>query len=133
MDAVLKKLRYNGQDPVLVAGVPEESMMLVDSLKQAGAQTTHTTPKGAYPWAIVFVKSLAEAREVARDADALVEGDGVLWLAYPKGTSKRYEVDINRDSAWPLFDDSAVRFVANVAIDDDWSAIRLRRKEFVKS
>jgi hypothetical protein len=37
---------------------------------------------------------------------------------------------VNRDSAWPLFDDSGTRFVAQVAIDDDWSAMRLRRSEY---
>lgn len=132
MEHVLKKLRYAGQGHVLVMNPPEELGSLVAALAAAGAQV-HSAPDGAYPWSLVFVKSLAETAEVANIAASLIEGDGILWVAYPKKTSKRYSADVNRDSAWPLFDNSGTRFVAQVAIDDDWSAMRVRRSEFVRT
>ena len=53
-------------------------------------------------------------------------------MAYPKGSSKRLTCDFNRDTGWsPL---RAVGFgpVRQVAIDEDWSALRFRRAEFIK-
>ena len=132
MGDVLRKLRYGGQQRVLVANAPEELAGVESALSAAGAQVD-AKPDGAYAWSIVFVKSLGETEALARIASGLIEGDGILWLAYPKGTSKRYSVDVNRDMAWPLFDGTGVRLVAQVSIDEDWSAMRLRRIEFSKA
>jgi hypothetical protein len=130
MEAVLRKLRYLGQTPVLAMRVPEELAALPTALAASGSRVD-SAPDGAYAWSIVFVKSLAETAEVAGIARSLIEGDGILWIAYPKKSSKRYSADVNRDSAWPLFHHSGTRLVAQVAIDEDWSAMRLRRSEFV--
>ncbi|MDI6901643.1 MAG: hypothetical protein QMC79_08140 [Anaerosomatales bacterium] len=130
MEAVLKKLRYAGQDPALVLDAPDELRSLIDAVAASGARVD-TSAAGAYAWAIAFARDLDAARRIAATAPDLVEGDGIFWLVYPKKSSKRYTTDINRDTAWPLFDDTPLRFVANVAIDDDWSAIRLRRREHV--
>jgi hypothetical protein len=132
MEDVLKKLRYAGQDPVLVANAPDEMRGLEARLSAAGARVD-AEPRGSYEWSIVFVKSLAETTTLAGTAAGLIKGDGILWLAYPKGASKRYSVDVNRDTAWPLFDGTGVRLVAQVSIDGDWSAMRLRRIEFSKA
>jgi hypothetical protein len=129
LDTLLKKLRYAGQERVLVANVPPELESLTVALA-AGGSTVDRAPAGAYPWAIVFVRSLAETAALASQADRLIEGDGVLWVAYPKQSSKKYSADVNRDTAWPLFDGPIVRFVAQVALDDDWSAMRVRRTEY---
>jgi hypothetical protein len=59
--------------------------------------------------------------------------DAVLWIAYPKGTSKKYRCEFNRDSGWTLLAAAGFEGVRMIAIDDDWSAIRFRRAEFVKS
>ena len=55
--------------------------------------------KGEYGFVLAFVKSLAAARVAGESMkDGLADG-GLPWLAYPKGTSKKYRnVDINRDS-----------------------------------
>lgn len=132
MEDVLEKLRCGGQERVLVVNAPDELKGLAVALSAAGA-SVDTEPCGSYGWSIVFVKSLAETEALATVASGLIEGDGILWLAYPKGTSQRYSVDVNRDKAWPLFDGTGVRLVAQVSIDDDWSALRLRRTEFSKA
>jgi len=132
MEGVLKKLRYGGQERVLVANPPDELKVLAAALSAEGA-SVDAEPRGSYGWSIVFVKSLAETEDLASVASGLIENDGILWLAYPKGTSKRYSVDVNRDTAWSLFEGTGVRLVAQVSIDDDWSAMRLRRVEFSKA
>jgi hypothetical protein len=59
------------------------------------------------------------------------KGDAVLWFAYPKGTSKRYRCEFNRDTGWHVMRDAGFETVRMVAIDEDWSALRFRRLEYV--
>lgn len=61
-----------------------------------------------------------------------IKGDGIVWFAYPKGTSKKYKVEINRNRGWQSVVDAGFEGVRAVAIDEDWSALRYRRIEFIK-
>jgi uncharacterized protein YbdZ (MbtH family) len=54
-------------------------------------------------------------------------------MAYPKGTSKSYVSDINRDHGWDIVEETGFRRVSQVAIDKDWSALRFRNTKYVKS
>ena len=54
-----------------------------------------------------------------------------MWFAYPKGSSKKYKSQINRDSGWEVFGREGFEPVRMVAIDEDWSAVRFRRLQFV--
>jgi hypothetical protein len=54
-------------------------------------------------------------------------------MAYPKGTSKNYKCDFNRDTGWAALGASGFEPVRMIAIDEDWSAIRFRRVEFIKT
>ena len=60
-------------------------------------------------------------------------GDGMVWFAYPKGTSKKYKSEINRDNGWQILGELGFEGVRGVAIDEDWSALRFRRVEFIKA
>jgi hypothetical protein len=62
---------------------------------------------------------------------AASQGDAVLWFAYPKGTSKRYSCEFNRDTGWHVMREAGFETVRMVAIDEDWSAVRFRRLEYV--
>lgn len=50
---------------------------------------------------------------------------GLLWVTYPKGTSK-FKGDINRDTIAAYAQTIGFTPVAMIAVDDDWSAIRLK-------
>ena len=63
---------------------------------------------------------------------AKAAGDAVLWFAYPKGTSKRYTCDFHRDEGWDVLRGSGFDSVRQVAIHEDWSALRFRRIEYIK-
>ena len=56
----------------------------------------------------------------------------MVWFAYPKGTSKTHKSEINRDNGWQILGELGFEGVRGVAIDDDWSAIRFRRAEFIR-
>ena len=50
----------------------------------------------------------------------------ILWVAYPKLTSS-LAADLNRDVIRDLAPKYGLDTVSQIAIDDDWSALRLKR------
>ena len=50
----------------------------------------------------------------------------IFWVAYPKLTSK-LAGDLSRDVIHELAPDHGLDTVSQIAIDDDWSALRLKR------
>lgn len=81
---------------------------------------------------LAFVTRKAEVEALAAEVVAHAKGDGVVWFAYPKGTSKKFKCDFNRDTGWDVLKAAGLDTVRAVAIDEDWSALRFRRKEFIK-
>jgi hypothetical protein len=72
--------------------------------------------------ALVFADDAASLREVVGAmADQLLRVE-VLWVAYRKAN----RADINRDSLWPIMAGYGMRPVSQVAVDDEWSALRFR-------
>ena len=49
-----------------------------------------------------------------------------------KKSSKNYKCDFERDSGWDILGEHGFEPVRIVAIDEDWSALRFRRVEFIK-
>jgi hypothetical protein len=78
---------------------------------------------------VTTFKGLAAAAKTIAQAS----GDPVIWFAYPKGTSKKYDCEFNRDNDWHALGEAGFERVRQVAIDADWSAIRFRRVEHIKS
>ena len=50
----------------------------------------------------------------------------ILWLAYPKLTSS-LAADLSRDVIHKLAPKHGLDTISQIAIDDDWSALRLKR------
>jgi len=72
--------------------------------------------------ALVFADSAAAAREIlTAHAEQLAQA-AVFWVAYPKGN----KADINRDTLWPILAEYGMRPIAQVAVDEVWSALRFR-------
>ena len=82
---------------------------------------------------LVFTTQKSQTNAIAPALTALAKGDAILWFAYPKGTSKRFQCDFNRDNGWDALVTAGFQTVRAVSIDDDWTALRFRRNEFVKS
>jgi hypothetical protein len=79
---------------------------------------------------VVFVNNSKELLDFLNKQLKNIEYDSVLWLAYPKGTSK-IKTDINRDSIWKTANEFGWDAVSAISIDDTWSGLRLRPLEKV--
>lgn len=76
----------------------------------------------------LFVRNKAELDANAPRAMNALKEDGLLWISYPKRSSK-VETDITRDNGWDVMTQAGLRGVAQVSVDETWSALRFRAKE----
>jgi hypothetical protein len=133
MDAVFKKLNFKDQKQVLVLNAPESFGLYLDSIK-AEAEIFYQ-PEGLekVEFFIGFATRQREVDEMAMKVCPKLSGDAIFWICYPKGTSKKYKCDFNRDNGWAVLGKFNLEGVRMVAIDEDWSALRFRRLEFIKN
>jgi hypothetical protein len=131
MASVFQKLNLKTQPEIVVFNVPAS---FEPELVQLGVTVVRNPKKAAdVQFALAFATQQAELDRLSTILAAGCSGDAVLWFAYPKGTSKRYTCDFNRDSGWRVIRKAGFDSVRQVAIDEDWSALRFRRVEYIKS
>ena len=85
-----------------------------------------------FEFILTFLKTKDEIDDIVPFIAKKLKGDGIVWFAYPKGTSKKYKVAVSRDKGWDILGQMGFEGVRAVAIDDDWSALRFRRIEYIK-
>jgi hypothetical protein len=132
MSMIFNKLNLKSQTEILVLNAPgsfEPELAALDNVtirRNAGDVKEIT-------FSLAFVTKQKEVDAVARTIIQKATGDAIVWFAYPKGTSKKYKCDFNRDSGWAALGAAGFESVRMVAIDEDWSALRFRRVEFIQS
>lgn len=133
MDNILKKLRYGDQNRIAVLNAPEEFRERINGLLPEVKIDTEINARYLYDFMIVFTPASADVEKLGPACIHNLSDDGKLWLAYPKGRSHKYTTDINRDRGWDTVTETGFRPVSQVAIDDDWSALRFRNSKYIKS
>lgn len=125
---LVQKLQLKTSMKLLVLNAPAGYS---DHLEQA-LPGIELVPGGGEAQAVLaFVKTLAEAAQLAPQAVRSVGSDGLLWIAYPKGSSG-VKTDVNRDKLWPVLEAQGWRPVRLVALDQVWSVMRFRPEAQVK-
>lgn len=91
------------------------------------------TLSGKASFILVFATTQAELDTMSHQAAQAADGDALVWVAYPKQSSKNYRCEFNRDSGWQVLGAAGFEAVRQVAIDADWSALRFRRVAYIKT
>ncbi len=80
---------------------------------------------GKFDWIQVFAKNKKELASLAPKAATALKPDSMLWLSFPKGTSK-IQTDLTRDKGWEGAQKLDLKWVNLISVNDDWSAFALR-------
>lgn len=130
MPPVFAKLNLKDQDPILVVDAPASFEPTLEALEGV---TVLRDPAGAasVAFALAFVTTQRGLDAISALLADKADGDAVLWFAYPKASSRRYRCEFNRDSGWDVIRARGFDSVRQVAIDEDWSALRFRRAEHI--
>ena len=130
MSNIFNKLNLKNQTEILVLNAPESFEPELAALENVTIQRNAQEVK-EIAFSLAFVTKQKEVDAIARTIARKAKGDAIVWFAYPKGTSKRYRCDFNRDTGWAALGAAGFEGVRMVAIDEDWSALRFRRVEFI--
>ncbi len=133
MTPLFNKLNYKNQSEILVLHSPESFEIELKIMADVATIYKDDQTITQIDFVLIFVTQLKEIDENISRLYSKLNGDAVLWFCYPKGTSKKYRCDFNRDTGWSVLGTYNLESVRQVAIDDDWSALRFRKVEYVKS
>ncbi len=116
---VAERLQVKGERRLAVVGAPAALEKTIGA-KKARADMAEADV------ALLFVANRAA---FDRQLPALLKKTrrtAIIWLAYPKLTSP-LAADLSRDVIHKLAPGHGLDTVSQIAIDDDWSALRLKR------
>ena len=96
-----------------------------------GFDTKSSVPNGAdILQAVLFAENKKALDELMPTVAPKLGNDALLWIAYPKKTGG-IKSDMTRDNGWETVTAAGYEPVTQIAIDDDWSALRFRKSEAI--
>ncbi len=133
MDATFKKLNFKEHSPILILNHPESFDINLASVKEETEIITELEQTENTGFVMAFVTKKQEIDDLIPQIAPKLEGDALLWMCYPKGSSKKYKCDFNRDTGWQIMGQYELEPVRQVSIDADWSALRFRKVDHIKT
>jgi hypothetical protein len=103
-----------------VINAPED---YVDTLRHDTALSP--TLNGKFDWIQIFVRNKAELAVLAPKAARALRPEAMLWISFPKGTSK-IQTDLTRDKGWESLHALDLKWITLISVNETWSAFALR-------
>lgn len=133
MEGVISKLRFKGQNRVLVINASDYYLNLFKEWLPDVRIDTCIDQRFLYEFSVVFSANSADVKRLAPPVLHNLAADGVLWFVYPKQTGVTGKSDIDRDHGWEPLQEKGFRRVSQVSVDDSLSALRFRNESYVRS
>ena len=133
MEELLKKLNFKNQAKIAVVNVPDELNFLKLFPSGLPIPDFEINKNVNYEFLLLFVQTEAQVSVIALKLLKNLSDDAVLWFIYPKKSSKKYKSEITRDRGWSALSVLSVEPVRMIAINDDWSALRFRKVDKIKT
>jgi hypothetical protein len=116
--SVASKLQIKPGQSVCVIGRPQDATL------DLGHEAEPAQDPGESDVVIVYCTTGADLERLSGPLLAAARRDALTWIAYPK--AGQLGTDLNRDRLAALVQSHGVRPVRQIAIDEVWSALRLR-------
>jgi hypothetical protein len=129
------KLNLKDQRQLIVLEAPTSFEVELTALQKADpdVKVLRRVPANApIAFALAFATTQLAVDKATAALTARAADDAIFWMVYPKGSSKRYTCDFNRDTGWAALGAAGFEPVRMVAVDEDWSALRFRRVQHIK-
>lgn len=131
MHEVERKLQKKDHEaPIWLVDMPNE---LEDLFESFASPIVHKDKHELYVMIMVFGTKVVDLQRKAREVLPKLSEDGLLWICYPKKSSKRYKgSNCGRNEMIGLLADEGYETVRQVAVSEDWSALRYRNASKIK-
>jgi len=117
---IAKKMKLKSGLKAAVINAPED---YVNTLRHDTALSP--TLNGKFDWIQIFVWNKAQLDAVAPKAAKALKPESILWISFPKGTSK-IQTDLTRDKGWEGMQELDLKWVNLVSVNETWSAFAMR-------
>lgn len=123
---IAQKLRIREKDRLLTIHAPAE---FKKNLKDLPPGVTIVTAGKEYDQVHWFVLNKSQLEKEIDKVLKLVKENTILWVYYPKGTSK-LQTDLNRDKGWDMLMKHRDRlaWINLISFDDTWSVFGCRAR-----
>jgi len=129
MSPLAKKLLIKPGKSWLFFNAPANYLALLEPLPD-GVKTSFEA-KGTFDGVQLFVKNSDELKAGLKIVVPVLKSDAVFWVTYPKKSSG-IESDLEMMNSWDEPKKYGLRTVAAAAVNEIWTAIRLRPVEQTK-
>lgn len=133
MTPLFKKLNFKNHEKVLVMNSPASFETELADISKFTIIERNPNEMSVIDFVIAFVLTQEQIDKAMELIFTKLQGDAILWFCYPKGTSKKYKCNFNRDTGWATLGKHNLEGVRQVAVDEDWSALRFRKTEYIKT
>jgi hypothetical protein len=121
--SLAEKLKLKSGQQACIVNMPNDYLQTLAPFPE-GIQFSYEL-NGRFDWIQLFVKNKAELDELAPQAIESLKPESLLWVSFPKGSSK-IQTDLTRDQGWDILQQSDLKWVNLISIDKTWSAFCLR-------
>lgn len=133
MTPLFKKLNFKNHKAILVLNAPTSFVSEKEAMANETVFCDNENEMTTIDFVMVFVTQLQEIETAITSLFPKINGDAIVWFCYPKGTSKKYKCEFNRDNGWAVLGNFGFEPVRMVAVDEDWSALRFRKTKYIKT
>ncbi|MFM6948876.1 MAG: hypothetical protein ACKOWQ_07680 [Aquirufa sp.] len=90
-------MAFKNQPQLLVLGAPVSFQLALEYLPEESQIISSLNEISQVDYAFVFVTQKIEIQEFATACRDKLSADAIIWMCYPKGSSKKYRCEFNRD------------------------------------
>ena len=120
-----QKLKIKENFTLLTINAPADFKKNIGELPKGIKISTDSKNYNQVHW---FVMNKAQMDKELTRALKLIKGEVILWIYYPKGTSK-LQTDLTRDKGWDnLLKHDELGWISLISFDDTWSTFGSRLK-----
>jgi hypothetical protein len=122
---IAQKLRIKEGDVLFPINAPAGFKKNLGALPAKAKISSVSKGANSLHW---FVLNRAQLEKELNAVLKLVKGDVMLWIYYPKGSSK-IQTDLTRDKGWEkLLSHNEMHWISLISFDDTWSTFACRLK-----
>ena len=129
MPTLASKLHIKADMKLALLNAPEEHRDIFRDVPPGCSVSTSGTRK--VDLVLLFAPTVKDLERRFPVALRRTGEDTPVWIGFPKQTGA-LKSDLTRDRGWDSVTKAGFRPVTLIAIDETWSAMRVRRKELVK-
>ena len=133
MEDLIRKLNSKGYQRIAVLNSDETFLKTITNALPGVITDREVDQRCPYMFIIVFVTKVAEIEHFAPVALHNLTADGILWICFPKKSSKKINSEVTRDKGWDVLNNAGFHGIRIVSLDEDWSALRFRNIKYIKS